>query len=66
MTDLFLQDFEDIFTEKRAQLLLNERREIFGELVTHSNRTGDTGFFLISLAGLIMKALKTGERNVRN
>jgi len=65
MTDLFLQDYRDLSSEKLVQVLLNEQKKMFGEQKSHLNKTGDTRLFLTSLAGLIIKVIKSkGGENV--
>jgi hypothetical protein len=64
MTDLSVQDFNDLSSEKLVPVLLNERMKMLGEEQPQLSMTGDARLFLSSLAGLITTVPKTGERNV--
>ena len=62
MTDLSIQDFNDLSSEKRAQFLLNEHSKMFGEQELHLNKKADPRLFLSSLARLIIKVIRDKEK----
>jgi hypothetical protein len=65
MTDLSVQDFKDLSSTKLVQVLLNEQTKMFGEQESHLSRKGDSRLFSSSLAGLIIKVIKSkGGGNV--
>jgi len=58
MTDLFLQDFRDLFSENLVQVLSNEKKNMFGEQKSHLKKRGDNRFCSSSLTGSIGKVKK--------
>jgi hypothetical protein len=54
MTDLLLQDFRNLSGKKLVQVLLDERKKMFGAYESQLNITRDARLFLSSLANLII------------
>jgi hypothetical protein len=59
MTDLSVQEFKDLSSAKLVEVLLNEQTKMLGEQESYLNKKGDSRFFLNSLAGLIIKIIKS-------
>ena len=53
MTDLVLQDFKNFSSKKLVQVLLDERKKMFGDQESQLNITGDARLFFSSLAAVI-------------
>lgn len=64
MTDLLLQGFENITSERLGQVLSNEKREMSGEQRVPARKWTFNWLCLSSFAELVTKARKNGGRNV--
>jgi len=65
MTDLLLQDFENLTHEGLVQVLSNEKTIMFGERKLHNKRREDNRLGSRLFAGSMLTLEKPGGRNVR-
>ncbi|MBN2033795.1 MAG: hypothetical protein JW836_11005 [Deltaproteobacteria bacterium] len=63
MTDLLLQDLENLTNEELVQLLSNERMRMFGELKLHNKRREDNRLGSRPFAGSMLTLEKPGGIN---
>ena len=59
MTDLSIQDFNDLSSKELVQILLSEQAKMSGGQEPHLKKTEDSRLFLGSLVGPIIKLTKT-------
>ena len=59
MTDLILQDLNNLTSEGLAQILFKEKREILGELKLHNKRREDNRLGSRPFAGSVTSVRKT-------
>jgi hypothetical protein len=60
MSDLTLQDFRDLFSERLVQVLADEKKKMFVEQKLHLKKGEDNGSCLSSFAGCFANLREDG------